>query len=82
MLGSDNVIHAISNNTQNKIIPTVEYDNKRYRHAYIVKLPKTIDGFMISIRKDLDDSPLLDEYTYVLPGIKGIRVILCFGQRI
>jgi hypothetical protein len=62
MLGSDNVIHAISNNTQNKMIPTVEYDNKRYRHAYIVKLPKTLDGFMISIRKDLDDSPLLDEY--------------------
>jgi hypothetical protein len=62
MLGSDNVIRAISNNTPNNMIPTVEYDNKRYRHAYIVKLPKTIDGFMISIGKAFDNSPLLDEY--------------------
>jgi hypothetical protein len=61
-LGSDNEIGAISNNTPNNMIPTVEYDNKRYRHAYIVKLPKTIDGFMISIGKAFDESPLLDEY--------------------
>jgi hypothetical protein len=61
-LGSDNEIGAISSNTTNNMIPTVEYENKRYRHAYIVKLPKTVDGFMISIGIAFDESPLLDEY--------------------
>jgi hypothetical protein len=40
----------------------MEYCNKRYRHAYVVKLPKTVDGFMISIGIAFDESPLLDEY--------------------
>jgi len=43
-------------------MPTVEYCQTPYRHGYVVKLPKTIDGFMISIGVSFDESPLLDSY--------------------
>jgi len=44
------------------VMPTVEYCQTPYRYGYVVKLPKTIDGFMISIRVSFDESPLLDSY--------------------
>jgi len=44
------------------VMPTVEYCQTPYRHGYVVKLPKTIDGFMISIGVSFDESPLLESY--------------------
>jgi hypothetical protein len=45
------------------VMPTVEYCQTPYRHGYVVKLPKTIDGFMIS------SGVLFDESLYWIPII-------------
>jgi len=58
-------------NGMTTFVPTSQYDNKRYRHGYTVKLQKTCDGFMIGFTIGLNDKPLLEDY--YLAFLKYIR---------